>query len=60
MYEYDDEEGRFYAKHHPFTLVHPDDEELYYSDNPEDWKKCRAAAYDVVLNGYEIGGGSQI
>ncbi len=54
LFEYDDEEERFVAKHHPFTS--PKDEDLELLDlNPE---KVRAKAYDMVLNGCEIGGGS--
>ncbi|MCC6625400.1 MAG: aspartate--tRNA ligase [Deltaproteobacteria bacterium] len=50
--------GRFYSKHHPFTSPHPDDLELLASGRPEDIAKVRAVAYDVVLNGTELGGGS--
>lgn len=54
LLEYDKEEKRFTAKHHPFTA--PMDEDLEYLDsNPS---KVRAKAYDIVLNGVEIGGGS--
>ncbi|MFM1514417.1 aspartate--tRNA ligase [Helcococcus ovis] len=54
MFEYDDEENRYVAKHHPFT--HPVDEDIKLLDsNPE---KMRAKAYDLVINGDEIGGGS--
>ncbi len=52
LLEYSEEEGRFYAKHHPFTA--PDDVEKL-KNNPKD---AMAKAYDIVLNGYEIGGGS--
>ena len=54
LFEYDEEDGRFYAKHHPFTS--PMDEDLAYMDS--DPAKVRAKAYDIVLNGTEIGGGS--
>ncbi|MBE7020233.1 MAG: aspartate--tRNA ligase [Ruminococcaceae bacterium] len=54
LFEYDEEEGRFAAKHHPFTSPKDDDIELLDSD-PE---KVRAKAYDMVLNGCEVGGGS--
>jgi len=54
VFEYDEEEGRFAAKHHPFTSPMDEDIELMES-NPE---MARAKAYDIVLNGYEIGGGS--
>lgn len=54
LLEYDDVEGRFTAKHHPFTS--PLDEDLpLLSSAPE---KVRAKAYDLVLNGSEVGGGS--
>jgi aspartyl-tRNA synthetase len=54
VFEYDDEEERFVAKHHPFTAPKFEDIELLET-NPE---KARANAYDIVLNGFEIGGGS--
>lgn len=54
MFEYSEEDGRWYAKHHPFTR--PKDEDLQYIDT--DPGKVHAIAYDVVLNGYELGGGS--
>ena len=54
MFEYDEEEDRYVAKHHPFT--HPVDEDIKLLDsNPEE---MRAKAYDLVINGDEIGGGS--
>jgi aspartyl-tRNA synthetase len=54
LLEYDEEEGRYYAAHHPFTM--PVREDLpYLQSNPD---KVRAQAYDLVLNGYELGGGS--
>ncbi len=54
MFEYDDEAGRYVAVHHPFTS--PMDEDLALLDT--DPLKARAKAYDIVLNGNEIGGGS--
>jgi aspartyl-tRNA synthetase len=54
LLEYDEEEGRYYAAHHPFTM--PVREDLEYLDT--DPGKVRAQAYDLVLNGYELGGGS--
>ena len=54
MMEYDDEEKRWVAIHHPFTS--PMDEDLSYL--MEDTGKVRAKAYDLVLNGTELGGGS--
>ena len=54
MLEWDEEENRFVAVHHPFTA--PMDEDLELLDtNPG---AVRAKAYDIVLNGYELGGGS--
>ena len=54
LLEYDEDEGRFYAMHHPFTM--PMEEDLQYIDS--DPGRIRAKAYDIVLNGYEMGGGS--
>ena len=54
LFEYSEEEERFVAKHHPFT--HPMDEDIEYLDT--DPARVRAKAYDIVLNGSEIGGGS--
>jgi aspartyl-tRNA synthetase len=54
LFEYDEEENRYVAKHHPFTAPVDEDIEKLES-NPEE---CRAKAYDVVINGDEIGGGS--
>ncbi|KNY28107.1 aspartate--tRNA ligase [Pseudobacteroides cellulosolvens] len=54
LYEYDEEEKRYVAKHHPFTS--PMDEDIDFLET--DPSKVRAKAYDIVLNGVEIGGGS--
>ena len=54
MFEWDDEENRYVAEHHPFTC--PMDEDLPLLDT--DPSKVRAKAYDRVLNGFELGGGS--
>lgn len=54
LLEYDEEEQRYVALHHPFTA--PMDEDLQYLDT--DPKRVRAKAYDIVLNGEELGGGS--
>jgi len=54
MFEYDEEEGRYFAAHHPFTSP-KDGHEDYLETDPG--KAC-AKAYDMVLNGWEIGGGS--
>ena len=55
MFEYREEEGRYYAMHHPFTR--PIEEHLDKIDT--DPANCLADAYDIVLNGFELGGGSQ-
>lgn len=54
LLEYSKEEGRYTAKHHPFTMPMEEDLELLDTDP----SKVRAKAYDIVLNGTEIGGGS--
>lgn len=54
LFEWDGETGRFYAKHHPFTAPKPED--LQYMDT--DPARVHANAYDLVINGTEIGGGS--
>lgn len=54
LFEYDEAEDRYYAAHHPFTRPFDEDLELM-NTNP---KEVRAQAYDIVLNGYELGGGS--
>ncbi len=54
LFEYDKEEQRFVAKHHPFTM--PKDDDIQYIDT--DPGRCCAKAYDMVLNGVELGGGS--
>ncbi|PHD75813.1 aspartate--tRNA ligase [Bacillus sp. AFS043905] len=54
LLEYDEEEGRYYAAHHPFTMPFREDMDKLESDPAS----VRAQAYDLVLNGYELGGGS--
>jgi aspartyl-tRNA synthetase len=54
MFEWDAEENRWYAAHHPFTSVHDEDLDKLTSDPA----RCRAKSYDVVLNGTELGSGS--
>jgi aspartyl-tRNA synthetase len=54
MFEYSEEDGRYVAKHHPFTAPMDEDMEMLESDKVN----CRAKAYDIVLNGTELGGGS--
>ena len=58
LLEWDDETQRFYAMHHPFTAPKPEQLELFYSDKKEDLEQVCANAYDFVLNGTELGGGS--
>lgn len=55
MFEYDDETNRYYAVHHPFTRPKDSDIDLIETDPAN----CLADAYDIVLNGFELGGGSQ-
>ncbi|WNS74416.1 aspartate--tRNA ligase [Bacillus sp. DTU_2020_1000418_1_SI_GHA_SEK_038] len=54
LLEYDEEAGRYFAAHHPFTMPFREDLELLDTDP----SNVRAQAYDLVLNGYELGGGS--
>jgi len=54
MFEWDEEEQRWNAAHHPFTSVHDEDLEKLTSDPA----RCRAKSYDLVLNGTELGSGS--
>ena len=54
LFEYSEEEDRYVAKHHPFTSPMDEDLDMLESDK----KNVRAKAYDIVLNGEEIGGGS--
>ena len=54
LFEYDEEENRYVAKHHPFTS--PMEEDLHLIENTPE--QVRAKAYDIVLNGIELGGGS--
>jgi aspartyl-tRNA synthetase len=59
LYEYNDEDKRLYAAHHPFTRPNEEDLQTFLtSKSNEELAKVRAHAYDLVLNGYEIGGGS--
>lgn len=58
LLEWSEEDGRFYAMHHPFTAPKPEHESLFYSDKKEDLERVCANAYDFVLNGTELGGGS--
>jgi aspartyl-tRNA synthetase len=54
MFEWDEEEKRWNAAHHPFTSVHDEDLEKLTGDPA----RCRAKSYDLVLNGVELGSGS--
>ena len=54
LFEYSEEEGRYMAKHHPFTCPMLEDLDMIESDPGH----CRARAYDMVMNGCEVGGGS--
>ena len=54
MFEFDEEEGRYYSLHHPFTMVQEQDIKLL-SEDPE---KALAYCYDLVVQGQELGGGS--
>ena len=54
MFEWSEEEGRYQAMHHPFTAPMVEDEDKILTDKAH----CRARAYDIVLNGTELGGGS--
>ncbi len=54
LFEWDDETQRYYAMHHPFTSPNPEDIPLLRTDTG----KVRATAYDIVVNGTELGGGS--
>jgi len=54
LLEWSEEAQRFIACHHPFTSPHPEDMDLLETDPG----RCRAVAYDLVLNGFEVGGGS--
>ncbi len=54
LFEYSETEGRYLAKHHPFTLPNAADLDKVEADPGA----CRAVAYDIVLNGVEMGGGS--
>jgi aspartyl-tRNA synthetase len=54
LFSWSDEENRWVAEHHPFTACKPGDEDRLTTDQ----EHCMARAYDIVLNGYELGGGS--
>ena len=56
LLEYSEEENRYFAMHHPFTSPKPED--MHLLDSPETIGQVRANAYDLVINGVEVGGGS--
>lgn len=56
LFEYDEGIQRWTAAHHPFTM--PNEEDVHYLNDGEDSHKAYAQSYDIVLNGYELGGGS--
>ncbi|MDA8793826.1 aspartate--tRNA ligase [Bacteriovoracaceae bacterium] len=58
LFEYDEKLKRFFAKHHPFTMPKKEDVEGFFSEDVETIKNVKADAYDLVCNGYELGGGS--
>ena len=58
LLEWDEETQRFYAMHHPFTAPKPEHLQWFCSDAKEDLERVCANAYDFVLNGNELGGGS--
>ncbi len=58
LLEWDEEEGRFFAMHHPFTAPKKDEIDKMMSGDFETLKNLKADAYDLVINGAEIGGGS--
>ena len=58
LFEWNEEENRWNAMHHPFTAPKPEHLDWYFSDRNEDIARVCANAYDFVLNGTELGGGS--
>jgi aspartyl-tRNA synthetase len=58
LFEGLDDDGRPVPAHHPFTMPYPDDLELLESGSPQDLLRVRSQAYDLVLNGWELGSGS--
>ncbi len=58
LLEWDEDSNRFHAMHHPFTSPKPEDEHKMASTDHEVLKNLKADAYDLVINGWEIGGGS--
>lgn len=58
LLEWDEDSNRFHAMHHPFTSPKPEDQHKMASTDHEVLKNLKANAYDLVINGWEIGGGS--
>ncbi len=58
LFEYDEEDKRLYARHHPFTSPKKEEMEQFLKGDFEAAKDLKAEAYDLVCNGYELGGGS--
>jgi len=58
LFEWDEETQRFYAMHHPFTSPKPEHIKNFHSSKNEDIRNVNANAYDFVVNGVELGGGS--
>ncbi len=58
LFDYDADNNTLHAKHHPFTRPKDEDMALYYSEDKSKIKDVKAYAYDIVCNGYELGGGS--
>jgi aspartyl-tRNA synthetase len=58
LFDYDADANTLHAKHHPFTRPKDEDVELFFSEDKSKIKDVKAYAYDIVCNGYEIGGGS--
>lgn len=58
LFDYDPETDTLGAKHHPFTRPKDEDVDLFYSPDKSKVKDVKAYAYDIVCNGYELGGGS--
>ncbi|MEE9371952.1 MAG: amino acid--tRNA ligase-related protein, partial [Saprospiraceae bacterium] len=58
LLEWDEDSSRFHAMHHPFTSPKKEDQEKMLNGDHETMKKLKADAYDLVINGSEIGGGS--
>ena len=59
LLDYNEEDGRFYAMHHPFTSPTDDDIEGFLNGDKKTLLNAKAKAYDLVCNGMELGGGSQ-